>query len=122
SAQARVEIRFPWRSRMPAFAPRCSHAFRFVTETGFASIPCLFLVAATLVFYLQYLQCLFGLILRSKIRSLLANLDGSFENGPHGEYSSQFVRSYGGQAHGCDASAGSAIGIPAKLAGSDLCL
>src|SRR5260221_1392736 len=60
-------------------------------------------------------------MLCSELRSVLANLDGSFENGPDGKYSSQFVRSDGSQAHGCDASAGCAIRIPAKLAGSDLC-
>src|SRR6266850_1289704 len=61
-------------------------------------------------------------MLRSRPRSVLANLDGGFENGPDGEDSSQFVRSNGGQAHGCYTSAGCAIRIPAKLAWSDLCL
>src|ERR1017187_1509670 len=82
----------------------------------------LFLIAAPFFFYLQYPQCVFGLILFPGLRPVLANFDGGFENGSDGEYSSQFVRSYGGQAHGCDASAGCAIRIPAKLAWSDLCL
>src|SRR5258707_12582014 len=75
----------------------------------------------TFLFFLQYPSCLWDLMLRSVLRSVLANLDGSFENGLDGKYSSQFVRSDGSQAHGCDASAGCAIRIPAKLAGSDLC-
>src|SRR5258708_10060891 len=75
----------------------------------------------TFLFFLQYPSCPWDLMLRSVLRSVLANLDGSFENGPDGKYSSQFVRSDGSQAHGCDASAGCAIRIPAKLAGSDLC-
>ena len=66
-------------------------------------------------------MCVFGLIPCSSLRSALANLDRGFENRPDGEYSSQFVGCYGGQAHGCDASAGCAIRIPAKLAWSDLC-
>ena len=59
-------------------------------------------------------------MLCSELRSVLANLDGSFENGSDGKQSSQFVRSDGGQAHGCNASARCAIRISAKLAWSDL--
>jgi len=56
-------------------------------------------------------------MLRSVLCPVLANLDGSFENGLDGKYSSQFVRSDGSQAHGCDASAGCAIRIPANWQG-----
>src|SRR5580704_13827647 len=86
--------------------PSCVHPLQLILH--------LFLVAAPLFLYLQNLQCVFGLMFRSEFRSVLANLDRGFENGPHGENASQSVRSYRGQAHGCDASAGCAIGIPAK--------
>src|SRR5580704_19002729 len=56
-----------------------------------------------------------------ELRSVLANFDGGFENRTDGEHSSQFVGSYGGQAHRCDTSAGRAIRIPAILAWRDLC-
>ena len=59
-------------------------------------------------------------MLRSEPRSVLANLEGGFENGPDGKYPSQFVRSNGRQTHGCDASTRGAIRIPAKKAWSDL--
>src|SRR4029077_14177440 len=84
-------------------------------------IPPLFLVGTRFFSSLQYLQCISGSILRSGVRPVLANLDRGFENGPNREYSSQLVRGYGGQAHGCDASARRAIRISAELAWSDLC-
>jgi hypothetical protein len=62
-------------------------------------IPPSFLVIAPFFFSVQYRQRILGLMVRSELRSALADFYGGFENGPNGKYSSQFVRSNGGQAH-----------------------
>src|SRR5664279_993105 len=50
----------------------------------------------------------------------LANPDRGFEDGANGDDAAQLVRRYGRQAHGCDASARTAVRIPAVLTGHDL--
>src|SRR6266850_1135140 len=86
---------------------------------------CLVMIARRFAISWQYPECLLGFMLGSELRSglrpALANFDGAFENSSDRKYSSQFMRRDGGQTHGCDASAGCAIRIPAKLAGSNFC-
>lgn len=84
----------------------------------------LFHTAATRFFYLQYLKWILTLVLPSRassfLRPVLADLRGSFENGPDTEYPSQFVRCDSSQRHRRNTSTGRAIRISAKLTWSDL--
>src|ERR1700722_16328171 len=65
-------------------------------------------------------QCFFGLMLCPETGSVLAKLDGGFENTSAGKYSFQFVGSDGGQTHRRDASTRRTIRIAPELAWRDL--
>ena len=47
------------------------------------------------------------------------NFDRGFEDGSDGDDAAEFVRRYGCQTHGCDASARTAVRISSELTGND---